>query len=203
MKKQHYVPILFLALLLVSGIVYSKEPLPGTVNGRMQGNDFVVSIENVANVAGYQVDITFNPSVFKFTEISYGDFLKQNDVETFKVPPNTDTPGLIKAVAEARTGRVAGADGSGVLFTARFEKIGDGDAGVKISYSKIVDTEGIKIDTTVAESENNKIDTTVAENESPNIIQQTAPSISTEMLLVVVIVIVVLVWAVFMRKNNK
>ena len=189
MKKGIFFAIF--AFLLIGSLAHGTTLQINTIWGEMQGDDFKVSVVEMSDVAGYQFDITYNPAVLQFMEIAYGDFLKHGGVETFKVQPNTETPGEVKAIAEARTGNVAGANRSGELFTAKFERIAEGEGNVKISYSKIVDTQG------------NKIDAAILESGNPETTGEVPPSISTEMLFFVVIAIVALVWAVFMRKNDK
>jgi hypothetical protein len=178
MKK----PILLLfAVLLFSGIASSQEGSTIKIRQEFSDNELVVSIEGAEGVAGYQFDIKYNPAVLKYQDISFGGFLSSDGVETFKVNPRTDTSGLIKAVAEARTGRNPGLNGSGTLFTIKFDKTSEGVSGLELSYAKMVDVEGKEILAEIIP----------LPQQSAN--SENAPSISSDILIIIAAIIVVIV----------
>ena len=183
---------MLIAVLLFSGIAFSQDSAI-KIRQEFPNNALVVSIENANGVAGYQFDINYNPAVLKYREISFGDFLSGDGVQTFKVNPKTEINGLIKAVAEARTGRNQGLNGNGTLFTVEFERVSEGNTGLKLAYSKVVDVEGNEIRAEIMPLPQMQA--------KPNEV----PSISSEYIIIITAVIVAIIGAdlLLSRKNNR
>jgi len=163
-----------------------------TLTETFTGNELVVGIENAYNVGGYQADISYDASSLRFVEISFGNFLGRGSVETFKVSPKTDVPGLIKAVAEARTGNKPGVNGNGTLFTAKFEKISVANGWAKITYFKVVDTKGKEIQVEMKQQP--------IKGENPQVV----PYVGSDLIIMVAIAIVAIIGAwLLMSRNGK
>ena len=78
-----------------------------------------LSAKDVADLAGWQVDIAFDSAVLEAVEVSEGDFLKAEGVSTFFVPGTIDnTTGKITGLNTARLGD--GISGTGTLLSITF-----------------------------------------------------------------------------------
>ena len=171
---------MLIAVLLFSGIAFSQDSAI-KIRQEFPNNALVVSIENANGVAGYQFDINYNPAVLKYREISFGGFLSSDGIQTFKVNPKTEINGLIKAVAEARTGRNQGLNGNGTLFTVEFDRVSEGNTGIEFAYSKVVDMEGKSLGVEIMPLPQVQAG------------QQNVPSISSDYIIIITAVIVAII----------
>jgi len=79
-----------------------------------------VKVENVTDLAGWQTDIVFDPAVMRARKVTEGDFLKQDDEETFfKVGEIKNVLGKIIGVQAVRRSE-DGISGQGTLLSVRF-----------------------------------------------------------------------------------
>ena len=98
------------------------------------GDTFTLSLNtaNVTDLKGWQADLTFNPAVLEATQVSEGDFLKQNDGATF----------FQEGTIENRTGKIIGLKSvqlsrdkgfpHGTLLSVNFTVIGKGNSRVTL-----------------------------------------------------------------------
>src|SRR3989338_9786479 len=117
--------IVLLAMLMFSGLFVLKAT--AAVTAVNSGDQIRVDIKtnSVSNLAGVQLNLSFNQNVLRYDRTTEGDFLKQGGASTiFLNTINTATPGLLKNIAVARIG--GGANGSGTLVSVYFTAIGNG-----------------------------------------------------------------------------
>ena len=94
-------------------------------------------IENVTDLAGWQLDIAFNPAMLQVVEVKEGDFLKQNSGNTFFQEGNIDnTAGEITGLIAARTSG-GGVSGTGVLLSIIFKAQATGEALLRFLNIKL------------------------------------------------------------------
>ena len=98
------------------------------------GDTFTLSLNtaNVTDLKGWQADLTFNSAVLEATQVSEGDFLKQNDGATF----------FDEGTIENRTGKIIGLKSvqlsrdkgfpHGTLLSVNFTVIGKGNSRVTL-----------------------------------------------------------------------
>ena len=98
------------------------------------GDTFTLSLNtaNVTDLTGWQADLTFNPAVLEATQVSEGDFLKQNDGATF----------FQEGTIQNRTGKIIGLKSvqlsrgkgfpHGTLLSVNFTVIGKGNSRVTL-----------------------------------------------------------------------
>ena len=95
---------------------FSKTPIH-------TGDTFTLDIraENVFDLAGWQFDIAFNPTVLEAIDVSEGDFLKSSGGTTFFQGGSIDNAaGKITGLSAARLSG-GGVSGTGVLLQVRFK----------------------------------------------------------------------------------
>ena len=93
--------------------------------------------ENVSDLGGWQSDITFNPAVLKANQVSEGDFLKQNEGDTF----------FQSGTINNKTGRITGlkavrlspdkVDRQGRLLSVEFTAIGNGESQLTLDNFQV------------------------------------------------------------------
>jgi hypothetical protein len=100
------------------------------------GQTFAVNITimEVTGLLGFDFLLSYNTAVLELTSIQEGPFLKSVD-PTFMI--NLTTPGLIwlAVVLYDTQGRIISANGTGVLATATFKAIGEGESSLDL-FSK-------------------------------------------------------------------
>ena len=98
------------------GYAFSKTPIH-------TGDTFTLDIraENIADLAGWQFDIAFDPAVLEATSVSEGNFLKTDGGTTFFQGGTIDNAaGKITGLNAARLS-AQGATGTGTLLQVRFK----------------------------------------------------------------------------------
>ncbi len=98
------------------GYAFSKTPIH-------TGDTFTLNIraENIADLAGWQFDIAFDPTILEAINVSEGDFLKQNGASTFFQGGSIDNAaGKITGLNAARLS-TQGVSGTGTLLQVKFE----------------------------------------------------------------------------------
>ena len=96
---------------------------PTTVNERPAGEQFTIDlvIADVSNLYGWQVNVTFNPSVLNVDKVTEGPFLKSANKTAMPKPSIDNSRGYVLAAATLMPPYPpAGATGSGVLANITF-----------------------------------------------------------------------------------
>lgn len=115
----------------------------------IKGDSFSVSIEvgNINDLAGFQFDVSFDPTVLEVVSIEKGTFLSATS-GTYWLEPGTDNnTGLITDIASARTAK-GGANGSGTLAIITFKAIQAGESHVRLQSIVLSDSTGRQIPAT-------------------------------------------------------
>ena len=87
-----------------------------------------ITVENITDLAGWQLGVGFNPSVLSAVSVSEGDFLKKNGGATFFLEGAIDNiAGSITGISGAFLG-AGGVSGTGVLLGITFsaKQVGEG-----------------------------------------------------------------------------
>ena len=98
------------------GYTFSKTPIH-------LGDTFTLNVraENVSDLAGWQFDIAFDPTVLEAVDVTEGNFLKTNGGSTFFQSGSIDNAtGKITGLSAARLS-TQGVTGTGVLIQVRFK----------------------------------------------------------------------------------
>ena len=91
-----------------------------------------LSAEDVTDLAGWQFDIAFDPTVLEALEVNEGDFLKAEDGTTFFQGGIIDnTTGKITGLSTARLSE-SGVSGTGTLLSVTFIAKADGETQVTL-----------------------------------------------------------------------
>ncbi len=88
----------------------------------LAGDTFTLDLnaENITDFAGWQGDISYDPKILEAVEITEGDFLKTDDVDTFYQAGTIDNPaGRISGISSARIAE-SGVTGTGTLLSVMF-----------------------------------------------------------------------------------
>ena len=98
------------------------------------GDEFTLylNVENVTNLGGWQADLTFDPKVLKAMSVTEGNFLKQENGDTF-FQSGSITNSLGKIIG-IKSLQLDGPDvkGQGRLFSVTFTAIGNGTSHVTL-----------------------------------------------------------------------
>jgi adhesin HecA-like repeat protein len=146
---------LFGLLLLAGGFVHAQavitvEPASQDVS---QGTEFNVdvNISGVADLYGYQFDLTFNPAVLSEVSTSEGSFLAGNGNATFFIGGTIDNGnGVVSATADTLLSAVAGTSGAGTLAVFTFDAKGKGASSIGVSGIELLDSSFNAIDAKAA-----------------------------------------------------
>ena len=88
---------------------------------------FNIRAENIADLAGWQFDIAFDPAILEAINVTEGDFLKQNSASTFFQGGSIDNAaGKIAGLNAARLA-AQGATGTGSLLQVNFKAKSGGE----------------------------------------------------------------------------
>ena len=107
-----------------------------------------LSAEDIDDLAGWQTDVTFDPTVLEVVKVSEGNFLKKGGVDTFFLGGTIDnTAGKIAKISSARLS--GGVDGTGTLLSVTFIAKAAGRTRITLSNLHAGDssTEAIPLDT--------------------------------------------------------
>ena len=110
-----------------------------TINPVSIGETFTLDliIEDVVDLAGWQLDIEFNTAVLSAVSVSEGDFLLKEGGQTLFLAGNIDNAdGKITAVSAAFLG-IGDISGTGVLFSVTFEAKAAGEGRIKLHNVKL------------------------------------------------------------------
>ena len=112
-----------------------------TINPVSVGTMFTLSliVNDVVDLAGWQLDIAFNPAVLKAVSVTEGDFLSKDGGNTFFVEGNINTTtGRIANVSGAFLG-TGGVSGTGVLLEIIFEAEAYGEGNLRLENVRLGD----------------------------------------------------------------
>lgn len=106
-----------------------------------------IQIQNAADLAGWQMDIAFNPDVLEVVEITAGDFLERDDIREGEAALffNEHSPGKI-TIRQTRLGPpLWGVYGDGVLVELTFRFITFSEALLGLHNVRLVDSSGDRL----------------------------------------------------------
>ena len=118
-----------------------------TINPVSVGDTFTLSlaVEDVVDLAGWQLDIAFNPAVLQAVSVSEGDFLAKGGRSTFFASGNiNNTTGKITEITAAFIG-TGGISGTGALLEITFEAEVVGEGGLRLENVRLGDPNGDSI----------------------------------------------------------
>ena len=101
-----------------------------------------IEIQNTTDLAGWQMDIAFNPEVLEVIDISGGDFLGQNETDAFfsyELSPDKIS------VKQVRLGAASGVSGSGVLVELTFRFMSFSEALLGLHNVRLSDSSGERL----------------------------------------------------------
>ena len=67
-----------------------------------------VNVKDAISLYGFQFNINYDSSKFKYKSVNEGSFLKSDGAQTFAVSPKTDSAGIVKNYAVTRVGASSG-----------------------------------------------------------------------------------------------
>ncbi len=107
--------------------------------------------EDMTDLAGWQADIKFDPTVLKVNSVTEGSFLRQSGGRTyFRRGTIDNTTGRIKGVSSLRISE-GGVNGEGTLLSVRFTAIANGESRVSLRNFQAGSSTGERITTTPPE----------------------------------------------------
>ena len=111
-----------------------------TVTTLLTGDTFTLNLnaENITDLAGWQVDIAFDPNVLEAVEVTEGDFLKSEGDDTFFQGGTIDnTAGKITGIFAVRQS-ASGASGTGTLLSVTFMAKTGGETQVTLENFEFI-----------------------------------------------------------------
>ena len=127
---------------LSTGVGYTVSPTPVHL-----GDTFTFNIhaENISDLAGWQFDVTFDPTALEAVDVTEGDFLKMDGSSTFFQGGTIDNAaGKIGGLSAARFS-TQGASGTGVLLQVRFKAKSAGETELTLPNLQFGSTTGASI----------------------------------------------------------
>ena len=112
------------------------------------GDTFTLEIraEDIYNLAGWQFDMAYDPTVLEAVEVNEGDFLKTGDEATFFQRGTIDNrAGKIKGLSSARLGE-DGVSGTGTLLSVTFTAKAPGQTQLRLDNFQLASITGKPID---------------------------------------------------------
>ena len=107
--------------------------------------DISINISSVADLYGFQFDISFNPSVLMAGSVVEGSLLPIGGA-TFFIPGTVDNAlGVITFTADALIAVASGVTGDGTLAIVHFDARGQGVSSVNVSALSLLDSNIIDI----------------------------------------------------------
>ncbi len=111
-----------------------------TVQSVTKGDSFAaeVNIENVTRLAGFQMEIAFDPVILEAVKVEKGSFVLSKDMISAREPEIDNSTGLITKIVYVKPGP-DGASGSGALVTITFNAIGAGQSLIEFQNVVLLD----------------------------------------------------------------
>jgi hypothetical protein len=106
------------------------------------GQAFTLSVEvtGVSDLADYQFNVGFDPTILNVSSVTEGSFLPMAGSTVF-IPGSIDNVfGQVSSIASGLQGSGPGVDGSGTLVTLGFTAIGSGTSIVALSGVTLLDS---------------------------------------------------------------
>ena len=101
-----------------------------------------LSAEDMTDLAGWQTDIRFDPTVLKVNSVTEGNLLRQNGGRTYFQRGTIDnTTGRIKGLSSLRISE-GGVDGEGTLLSVRFTALANGKSRVSLRKFQVGSSTG-------------------------------------------------------------
>ena len=119
-----------------------------------KGDTFTLRLNaaGIADLAGWQTDITFDPALLKANWVSEGAFLKQGGGRTFfQKGTIQNEKGKIAGIKAARIS-AGGVEGEGILFSVRFTALANGQTRVVLRNFRAGSSTGQTISSTPPET---------------------------------------------------
>jgi hypothetical protein len=102
-----------------------------------------LTISGAIGVYGWQVDVSFDPSIVSVLSTSEGTFLSNGGFTTFFSGGTLDNgAGVVDNMLATRLGAVPGASGDGVLAHLSFQAVGSGTSTLKLENVILSDPSG-------------------------------------------------------------
>jgi hypothetical protein len=148
------VVLVYVILSSPSSTVLSVEPR--TVHEAV-GQTFTVnvSISNIADLYGWQIDCSWNQSVLNVTNVIEGPMLRSSGNSTFFSPEVDAAAGNLSALCTRKNSlgsSVVGVSGSGTLMTIQFKVIASGECDLNLYNTQLLDSKIQTISHTVQDS---------------------------------------------------
>ena len=121
------------------GYTFSQTPIH-------TGDTFILDIrgENVTDLAGWQFDIAFDPTILEAVNVSEGDFLKMGSTTLFQSGTIDNAAGKIMKLSAARLS-TQGVTGTGTLLQVRFKAKSAGETQLALQKFQFGSTTGDSI----------------------------------------------------------
>lgn len=97
-----------------------------------------LTVENVADLGGFDTDLTYDPDILAFEDVTLGSFLAQSDRQFYLLGPNVDSGQVSFGAYSVGTG--AGPEGSGTLAVVTFAPQALGTSGLDQQDTQLIDT---------------------------------------------------------------
>jgi len=138
-------------LLSVFEPTLGTEVFVDTPSRVSDGATFTASIEvrNVYDLAGFEMEVSFNPDVIKVNRVEEGTFLSSGGVTYWLNPDDDNSRGKITEIACVRTD---GRSGDGTLFTIVFKARDEGSSNIVLENVRLADSEVRIIPTKVTDA---------------------------------------------------
>jgi hypothetical protein len=145
------VVVAYIILSSPSSTVLFVEPksVQGTTGQSFTVN---VSISNVADLYGWQLELSWNSSVLNAKNVTEGPMLRSSGNSTFFSPELNNAAGNLSVVCTRLLtfgSTVTGVSGHGTLMTIQFEVIGSGACDLNLYDTKLIDSNERVISCTV------------------------------------------------------
>lgn len=103
--------------------------------------DAEIKVMNVKDLAGFQMEIAYDPNILEVISIEEGDFLNK-ETKTYWITPNIDNKsGFIAGIACAKLSK-GGSNGNGTLANIKIKAKNVGTSYLKIQNLKLSDSKG-------------------------------------------------------------
>ena len=130
-----------------AGPVITFKPVKLIINKDSLG-EVKIKIDRVADFAGFEWRLSFDPQILEAVEATEGNFLKQDEGETFPVGPNIDNTHGIISFANGRI-TPGGVNGEGVLMQIRFKGKKVDESPLTLTNVRLSNSSGHRIIATV------------------------------------------------------
>ena len=104
-----------------------------------------LTVRNVYDLAGWQLNVAFNPAVLKAISVNEGDFLSKYGANTFFQEGDiNNAAGSITGISGAII-KTGGRSGSGRLFSVNFEAKASGDGWLQVNEDRLGTSNGNQV----------------------------------------------------------